>query len=114
MSSFQTAQGHAFCCKGSDRIYEMRCLFVAVGPNARFIVTGITCHRPTQSHYNDTGPTSYVTDGSVTVHYDFPVLSTRPPVTFKLPCYPLAKDLCLTPFISKGQVTVLTLGTLLP
>ena len=22
----------------SDRIYEMRCLFVAVGPNARFIV----------------------------------------------------------------------------
>ena len=23
---------------GGDRIYEMRCLFVAVGPNARFIV----------------------------------------------------------------------------
>ena len=26
------------CCRGGDRIYEMRCLFVAVGPNARFIV----------------------------------------------------------------------------
>ena len=25
-------------CRGGDRIYEMRCLFVAVGPNARFIV----------------------------------------------------------------------------
>ena len=24
--------------RGSDRIYEMRCPFVAVGPNARFIV----------------------------------------------------------------------------
>ena len=24
--------------RGADRIYEMRCLFVAVGPNARFIV----------------------------------------------------------------------------
>ena len=24
--------------RGGDRIYEMRCLFVAVGPNARFIV----------------------------------------------------------------------------
>ena len=24
--------------RGSDRIYEMRCLFVVVGPNARFIV----------------------------------------------------------------------------
>ena len=24
--------------RGSDRIYEMRCLFEAVGPNARFIV----------------------------------------------------------------------------
>ena len=24
--------------RGSDRIYEMRCLFVAVGLNARFIV----------------------------------------------------------------------------
>ena len=24
--------------RGNDRIYEMRCLFVAVGPNARFIV----------------------------------------------------------------------------
>ena len=24
--------------RGDDRIYEMRCLFVAVGPNARFIV----------------------------------------------------------------------------
>ena len=23
---------------GGDRIYEMRCLFVSVGPNARFIV----------------------------------------------------------------------------
>ena len=26
------------CGRGGDRIYEMRCLFVAVGPNARFIV----------------------------------------------------------------------------
>ena len=26
------------CPRGGDRIYEMRCLFVAVGPNARFIV----------------------------------------------------------------------------
>ena len=26
------------CRRGGDRIYEMRCLFVAVGPNARFIV----------------------------------------------------------------------------
>ena len=25
-------------CRGGDRIYEMRCLFVAVGPNARFIL----------------------------------------------------------------------------
>ena len=25
-------------CRGGDRIYEMRCLFVAVGSNARFIV----------------------------------------------------------------------------
>ena len=24
--------------RGGDRIYEMKCLFVAVGPNARFIV----------------------------------------------------------------------------
>ena len=24
--------------RGGDRIYEMRCLFVAVGPNARFKV----------------------------------------------------------------------------
>ena len=24
--------------RGGDRIYEMRCVFVAVGPNARFIV----------------------------------------------------------------------------
>ena len=24
--------------RGGDHIYEMRCLFVAVGPNARFIV----------------------------------------------------------------------------
>ena len=24
--------------RGADRIYEIRCLFVAVGPNARFIV----------------------------------------------------------------------------
>ena len=43
MSSFQTAQGHAFrklfhAAGGGDRIYEMRCLFVAVGPNGRFIV----------------------------------------------------------------------------
>ena len=43
MSSFQTAQGHAFSQvvlhrRGSDRIYEMSFLFVAVGPNARFIV----------------------------------------------------------------------------
>ena len=43
MSSFQTAQGHAFrklfyAAGGGDRIYEMRCLFVAVGPKARFIV----------------------------------------------------------------------------
>ena len=31
-----------------DRIYEMRCLFVAVGPNARCLI-GITCqcHMPT-------------------------------------------------------------------
>ena len=26
------------CRMGGDHIYEMRCLFVAVGPNARFIV----------------------------------------------------------------------------
>ena len=26
------------CRRGGDRIFEMRCLFVAVGPNARFIV----------------------------------------------------------------------------
>ena len=26
------------CCRGGDSIYEMRCLFVAVGLNARFIV----------------------------------------------------------------------------
>ena len=35
--------------RGGERIYEMRCLFVAVGPNARFIVLPhwVTCHRPT-------------------------------------------------------------------
>ena len=40
MSSFQTAQGHAFrkLFYTGDRIYEMRCLFAAGGPNARFIV----------------------------------------------------------------------------
>ena len=43
MSSFQTAQGHAFHKlflhhRGSERIYEMSCLFVSVGLNALFIV----------------------------------------------------------------------------
>ena len=43
VSSFQTAQGHAFSqvvlrSRGGNRIYEMRCLFVAVGRNALFIV----------------------------------------------------------------------------
>ena len=35
-----------FVQKGSDRIYKMRCLFVAVGPNARFnlLLPEITCH----------------------------------------------------------------------
>ena len=29
---------------------------------------------------------------------------------FNLPSYPIAKALCLTPFIRKGHITVLTLG----
>ena len=48
--------------RGGDCIYEMRCLFVAVGPNARFIVLPhwdnmSQAHMLTlQSHYTDTGP----------------------------------------------------------
>ena len=36
--------------RGGDRIYEMRCLFVAVGLNARCL-TGITHHRPTDGKF---------------------------------------------------------------
>ena len=43
MSSLQTATKSCFSQvvlrrMGDERIYETRCLFVAVGPNARFIV----------------------------------------------------------------------------
>ena len=47
--------------RGGDRIYKMRCLFVAVGPNARFIVLPHWDNMSqanmltTQSHYTDTG-----------------------------------------------------------
>ena len=43
MSSFQTASRSYFSQvvlghRGGDHIYELRCLFVALGPNALFIV----------------------------------------------------------------------------
>ena len=40
-----------------DRINEMRCLFVAAGPNARFIVLP---HWDNMSHYTVTGLTCYI------------------------------------------------------
>ena len=50
------------CVLCGDRIYEMRCLFVAVGINALFIV--LPHWDNTQSHYTDTRPTSLMFRGS--------------------------------------------------
>ena len=66
--------------RGGDRIYEMRCLFVAVGPNARFITGGdTTAHppvtsddtlKPSRGHEDNTEPSELeqaTPDGAGTV-----------------------------------------------
>ena len=59
--------------RGGDRIYEMRCLFVAVGLNARFIVL---------PHWDNIGP-----------HANPPshiILTPGPPVMFRGPYFILS------------------------